>query len=112
VNIFCLFSVGLAPPKKPLVFKFRYFLCEEHKASQSHAYVLVVFFTFLEVPHKVFTSLLLSTDSGQDKTLTHVKNVCILSCVCVWGGGDNCFNFVSFLFCFCLVFVSSLRTRP
>lgn len=54
--------------------------------------------TFLDGPHKVFTSLQLSTDRGQDKTLTHVKNVCIWLSVYVYVCVDIYFTFVSFLF--------------
>ena len=77
--MFFIYSVLAPPPKKsPLLFNFDIFDGKNiQPASQSHAYVIVIFFTILEGQHQVFTSLLLSTGSGQDKTLTHVKKFAV-----------------------------------
>jgi hypothetical protein len=77
----------------------------------------VVFIVFLEAPHNVLTSLQLSAECGQNRSLKHLANVCVLSGVCV--DGSFTFLFVLFLFCLCsvyvlflFVFVSLVWTRP
>jgi len=45
------------------------------------------------------TSLQLSADCGQDRTLKRLENACFLSDVCVCVCVDSSFNFISVLFC-------------
>jgi hypothetical protein len=63
----------------------------------------------LDAPDDVFISPQLSTVFGQDKTLKHPVNDCVLSdlCVCV----DSNFTSVSVLFMFCFCF-SQFRVDP
>jgi len=69
-----------ASPKNASCFFYIYiFLGEEYNTSRGHADVLI-----FNAPDDVFTLPQLSTVFGQDKTLKHPVNDCVLSDLCVW----------------------------
>jgi len=104
--IFFLFSM-FASPKNASCFFYIYFCARNIKPAA--AMPMSSSLMLLDAPDDVFISPQLSTVFGQDKTLKHPVNDCVLSdlCVCV----DSNFTSVSVLFMFCFCF-SQFRVDP
>ena len=100
--VFFVYSI-LASPKHVSCFFFFFNILYAGNIQPVAARRMSTLLRFLWSPHYVFTSLPLSADCGQDKTLEHAENVYVLSDV--WA----VVSFL-FLFCFCQCSVDLAQT--